>query len=198
MNARFAPAVEDDVVRRLISVGDLRRMTDAGIIEDDENVELIDGELFVMAAKGIAHELMKSALIRHFVTASSEDIFVGVEASLRLGTHVLVEPDILVCRRPDVVAAAEGYIGVPGREILLVVEVADTTLRKDRGRKAAIYARYAVPDYWIIDTNARVVWRHLDPSAGGYGSIQRTREDVELRPIAPEIAHAALRLVDLP
>lgn len=137
MNAHAAYRV-DDAPRRLLSVADLGRMIEAGIISDDENVELIDGELIVMAAKKFAHEFIKSSLVRRFIECSTKEIFVGIEASLRLDTHTLVEPDILVCRRDRLVTSPEGYIGLPARDILLLVDVADSTLRKDRTIKARL------------------------------------------------------------
>ena len=193
MNAQLAHTI-DDAPRRLLSVDDLRRMIEAGIIDDEENVELIDGELITMAAKGFAHERIKGGLVRIVNRFSSDDIFVGIEASLRLDTHVLVEPDILVCRQRDLVPAPEGYIGVPAADILLLVEVADTTLRKDRGRKAKLYARYAVPEYWIVDTNTRVIWRHRAPDLTGYTSIDKFGAGEVLTPEAFELAEVVVDL----
>lgn len=131
MNAHAAYRA-GDAPRRLLSVADLSRMIEAGIIGDDENVELIDGELVVVAAKTFAPEFVKSSLVRRVIECSTKDVFVGIEASLRLDTHTLVEPDILICRRDRLVTSPEGYIGLPARDILLLVEVADSTLRKDR------------------------------------------------------------------
>ncbi|NNM74909.1 Uma2 family endonuclease [Enterovirga aerilata] len=187
----------DDAPRRLLSVADLDRMIQAGIISDDENVELIDGELIVMAAKKFSHEFVKSALVRLFNRAGSDDIFVGIEASLRLGTHNLVEPDILVCRRDRIVISPEGYIAVPPRDILLLVEVADSTLRKDRNLKARLYARHSVPDYWIVDTNARRIWRHRAPEAGRYGQVEKIEAGEAITPDSGDLAGISVRLADL-
>lgn len=195
MNAH-AGHLADDAPRRLLSVQDFSRMIDAGIIGDDENVELIDGELIQTAAKKFAHECLKAYLVRLFVLASSEDVFVGIEASLRLDTHTLVEPDILITRHSDTVPAPEGYIGVPASQILLLVEVADSTLRKDRGRKAKLYARHGVPEYWIVDTNRRVIWRHREPRGEGYGLVEKIAETDTLTPVAAELARAMVRLAD--
>ena len=196
MNVHVARTA-DAPVRRKLSVDDLRRMIEAGIIENEERVELFDGELFEMNAKGFAHELIKGGMIRLLVQRSSDAVFVGVEPSLRLDTHVLLEPDILVCRRPDVVPSPEGYIGVPGPSVLLVVEVSDSTLRKDRGPKAKLYARYGVPEYWIVDVKARAVLRHLEPAPAGYGSVGKVAGDDELVPASRDLAEVRIRLVDL-
>lgn len=195
MNAH-APHTVDDAPRRLLSVMDLSRMIDAGIIGDDENVELIEGELIRMAAKKFAHEFIKSRLMRRFVETSSADVFVGIEASLRLDTHTLVEPDILITRQAETAPGPEGYIALPGPRILLLVEVADSTLRKDRGRKARLYARHQVPEYWIVDTNRRLIWRHREPSSEGYGSIEKIVEADSVTPAAAELAQAVVRLAE--
>ena len=195
MSAQLAPE-SIDAPRRLISVADLDRMVEAGIIDEDENLELIDGELIVMAAKMFAHEFIKSSLVRLFNRAASDGIFVGIEASLRLDTHTLVEPDILVCRHDRIVLSPERYIATPTADISLLVEVADTTLRKDRILKARVYARYGVPDYWIVDTNARVIWCHRGPRDGVYGSVTRIGAEESLAPLSPDLPGISVRLAD--
>lgn len=195
MNAH-AGHLADDAPRRLLSVQDFSRMIEAGIIGDDENVELIDGELIQMAAKKFAHEYLKSCMVRHFNRACTEDVFVGIEVSLRLDTHTLVEPDILITRQAETVPGPEGYIGLPGPRILLLVEVADSTLRKDRGRKARLYGRYQIPEYWIVDTNRRLIWRHREPGSAGYGVIEKIVQTESVVPAAAELAQVAVRLAD--
>lgn len=178
MSAQLSPDAPD-VVRRPLSVLDLSRMIDAGIIDEDEKIELLEGELIQVASKKYAHEVVKSALIDLF-SARPKDVFMGVEASLRLTPDTLVEPDFLLCRRTDVLRSPEGFIGLAGRDLLLLIEVSDTTLRKDRGRKAAIYARNGVPEYWIVDTNDRVLWRHRDPEGGAYRRVDKARRGQEI------------------
>lgn len=195
MSAEWARDITD-VVRRPLSVADLSRMIDAGIVGEDEKVELLEGELIEVASKKYAHEVVKGALVDMF-SVRSEDVFLGVEASLRLSPDTLVEPDLLLCRRSHVLRSPEGFIGLDGRDLLLLIEVSDTTLRKDRGRKAAIYASYGVPEYWIVDTNDRVLWRHLNPVDRSYKTVDPLRPGDEVRPVAPELAGIVVRMEDL-
>ncbi|MFL4967146.1 MAG: Uma2 family endonuclease, partial [Xanthobacteraceae bacterium] len=74
-------------------------MIDAGVIREDERFELIEGEIVMMAAKSIAHERIKSALIAAFVKAVPDRLFVGVESTLQLAENILVEPDIAILSR---------------------------------------------------------------------------------------------------
>lgn len=195
MNAHTAIRV-DAAPRRLLSVADLSRMVETGIIAENEHVELIDGELFTMNAKKFAHEFIKSSLVRLFIRSSTDDIFVGIEASLRLDTHTLVEPDILVCRKDKLTASPEGYIGVPAKDVLLLVEIADSTLRKDRTVKARLYARHEVPEYWIVDTRRRLIWRHLDPRGSTYAATDKIARDETVSPAAPDLGGLPVRLAE--
>jgi Uma2 family endonuclease len=95
------------------------------------------------------------------------------------------------------VISPEGYIAVPPHHILLLVEVADSTLSKDRNLKAKLYARHAVPDYWIVDTNARRIWRHRSPEAGRYGLVGTSEAEEALTPAAADLAGISVRLADL-
>src|SRR6202163_196110 len=82
--------------RRAFTVADIARMIEAGIIGEDEKFELIEGEIVMMAAKGIAHERIKSALVIAVVRALPDHLTVGVEVTLRLTDTVMLEPDIAV------------------------------------------------------------------------------------------------------
>src|ERR1700738_3509683 len=82
--------------RRAFPVEDGGRMIDAGVLGEDEKFELIEGEIVMMASKGIAHELIKSALNIAVVRALPDHLTVGVEATLRLTDTVMLEPDIAV------------------------------------------------------------------------------------------------------
>jgi Uma2 family endonuclease len=82
--------------RRAFTFEDIRRMIEAGVISEDEKFELIEGEIVMMAAKGIMHERMKSALNIAVVRALPDHLTLGVEITLRLTDTVMLEPDIAV------------------------------------------------------------------------------------------------------
>lgn len=150
----------DHPLPRRFTAGDLRLMLAAGILREDERVELLDGARVEMAAKGFAHDVVKNAPVRRLVPALPDPIHLGVESTLQLGPGLLLEPDLLLAPVSARHASAEGFCTIPGPEILLVVEVAVSSLGDDRGRKAALYARHRVREYWVIDAQERGAWMH--------------------------------------
>ncbi|OAS15820.1 Uma2 family endonuclease [Methylobacterium platani] len=71
-------------------------MPAAGILRDDERVELLDGELVEMAAKGFAHDVVKNAVMRRLARSVPETVYLGIESTLQLGPRLLLEPDLLL------------------------------------------------------------------------------------------------------
>lgn len=187
----------DGAPRRAFSADDLRRMVETGILAPDERVELIEGELVVMNAQGFAHERLKMALGKRLIRVAPEWLFVGIEVSVQLSTRSIVQPDLVVGPDSAVARTAEGFLTIPAAELLLVVEVSVSTLSFDRGRKAALYAREGIPEYWVIDAKKSRAWVHRDPSPEGYRSVVPVTVDAELRPAAPDLASFAIRLADL-
>ena len=111
----------DDHPRRTFSAGDVRRMVEAGIVGEDERIELIEGDLIMMAAKGLAHEIIKSALVKALNRAASDDLVVGVEMTIELAANVLVEPDIAVFKTFGFEAIG-GRVCSSGRPLLAAVD----------------------------------------------------------------------------
>src|SRR5947207_3188856 len=94
MNIALTNPVEDLPARRLFTADDISRMMEAGVIGEDERIELIEGEIVVMAAKHIGHERVKNWLNMAFVRAVPNGLFVSIEGTLQLAPNILVEPDI--------------------------------------------------------------------------------------------------------
>jgi Uma2 family endonuclease len=159
--------------RRSFTVAEILRMQDAGIISEDENFELIEGEIVPMQAKTHVHELIKSALTMAAVRALPENLWLGVESTMYLSPNTFVEPDLVVYARG--IKLEE----VKGRDILLAVEVALTSLAYDRGLKARLYARHGVRELWVVDAARRATFVHQGPEGQGWRSI------VELGPDEP-------------
>ena len=116
--------------RRRWSVSDIERMQDAGIIDRHERLELIGGEIVPMAPKGIPHETLKKELNRFWTKALSPEIDLVTETTLRIGEHDFLEPDFIFWQRSIPLK------DVRAEHILLLVEVADSSLSYDLGRKA--------------------------------------------------------------
>lgn len=161
--------------RRAFTVDDISRMIEAGVIHEDENFELVEGEIVMMASKGIAHERIKSALIMAIVPALAGDLTIGVEATLRLTDTTMLEPDLAVFPKTLFQKSASGFAQLDPGEALLVVEVAASSLAYDKGLKARLYACHGVKEFWVIDATERTTWVHTGPSGDGWSLIIERR-----------------------
>jgi Uma2 family endonuclease len=170
MNVAVTTAAEG-FPRRAFTVEDISRMIEAGIIREDEKFELIEGEIVMMAAKGVAHERIKSALIIAVVRTLPDYLTVGVEATLRLTNTIMLEPDIAVFPKDLFKKSVTGFAQLDPGEAHLVIEVAASSLAYDKGLKARLYARHRVREFWVVDANERITWVHTGPSGEEWSSI---------------------------
>jgi Uma2 family endonuclease len=170
MNVAVTTAAEG-FPRRAFTVEDISRMIAAGVIRENEKFELIEGEIVMMAAKGLAHERIKSALTVAVVRALPDDLTVGVEATLRLTDTVMLEPDIAVFPKELFRKSSAGFAQLDPGEAYLVIEIAASSLAYDKGLKARLYARHRVKEFWVVDANERTTFVHTGPSGDGWSSI---------------------------
>lgn len=182
--ARITRAAEG-LPRRRFTVAEVEAMVAAGVMEEDERVELIGGELVPMSPKGNHHEAVKIALLRRWYRAAPDDVNLAPETTFRLSEDTYLEPDVVIYRR------ATGLKGLTGPNVLLVVEIADSSLRYDMGRKAALYAAFGVRELWVLDAVKLTARVFRDPVADGY---RDTRDFAASDPLAPAFAPAAFRL----
>ena len=151
--------------RRSFTVAEILRMQDAGILSDDENFELIEGEIVPMQAKTHVHELIKSALTLGIARALPDNLWLGVETTIYLSPNTFVEPDLVVYPRGLKLET------VKGGDILRAIEVALTSLAYDRGLKAQLYARYGVNELWVVDAARRTTFVHRGPDGDRWRSL---------------------------
>jgi Uma2 family endonuclease len=170
MNVAVTNAAEG-LPRRAFSVDDIHRMLEAGILTEDDRVELIEGDLVVMAAKHAPHEYIKHALNMAFARAVPDDVFVAIESTLQLARDILVEPDITLISRSVYKGVGKAFAEPAPQDVRLLVEVAASSLIYDRQVKARLYARFGIREFWVIDANERVTWVHTGPSGEGWSSI---------------------------
>lgn len=188
MNARTTVST-DGQIRRAFTVTEVERMVEAGIIEPDERLEIVAGEILPMSPKGNRHEVLKQHLTLHFARRLPDACTFIQEGGWRLGELLYLEPDYLFFRADRPLAS------VKGPDALLVVEVADSSLGWDLGRKPALYGGEGVPEYWVVDAATRETHVHLQPGAGGYGSIRAYPPTIELAPqLVPGLV---VRMADL-
>ena len=157
-------------------------MAEIGLIGDDERIELLGGEIVPMSPKGIRHELLKAALLRRWYQSAPETLRIIPETTFRLGGDTFLEPDILVSPK------AAPLSGLTADRTLLAVEIADSSLGYDLGTKAAIYARFGLPELWVIDAVRLVTHVHTRPGEMGYRKVTAMPAGAQLAPTAaPEL-----------
>jgi Uma2 family endonuclease len=185
MNVAWTRAAEG-LPRRAFTAHDVRRMIEAGIIAEDERIELVEGELVVLAAKGYAHELVRLALTERLSDARPEGIRVAAEPTLQFADNSILEPDIAVFPRAAFKQSDSRFVRIDGGELLLVVEIGVSSFREHKRRKAPLYGRHGVRELWVVDANERIAWVHTGPTADGWSSIVEVGpQDVLSTPAMP-------------
>ena len=180
----------DGLPRKAFTVDEVFRFVELGLIEEGERLELLGGDLVPMSPKNIQHEQIKARLNIYLARRSDDDRFeFAPETTFRLSEDTFVEPDF-VLYPPD-----PGLAGLTPETALLAIEVSDTSLAYDRGRKAAIYAAHGVRELWVIDVVSLVLIVHREPSPTGYRDIRE--HDALATVSAAAIPDLTLRLEDI-
>ena len=158
-------------------------MVEAGILHEDDRVELIEGEIVEMAAIGTRHFSCVNGLNRLLVRGVGDEAIVSVQNPVRLDEHNEPQPDLAVLRVRDY----RESLPTP-EDVLLLMEVSDTTLRYDREVKLPLYARAGIREVWILDLPGKVIERHTGPSGSSYRNTERVRSGQALAPLTlPEL-----------
>jgi Uma2 family endonuclease len=167
------------VARRPITVTEYHRMGEVGILGERDRVELIEGELVAMSPIGRYHPGTVNQLNHALVHAVGERAIVSVQGPVRLDDLSEPEPDFALLRpRADFYRDAHAQPA----DVLLLIEVADTSLNYDRAVKRALYTRHAIPEFWLVDLTAGEVEVCRKPNADGYAAIERVGRYGELEP----------------
>lgn len=165
---------------RPFTVDEYYRMAEVGILSRDERVELVDGRIVAMNPIGSPHAWCVSRLNRIFTRR--DDVLVNVQNPIRLDDRSEPEPDLAVLR----VESSQDRHPRP-EDVLLVVEVADTSLAYDRQTKAPLYARHGIPELWVVDLGGERVEVHREPSPDGYRLVRVFGRGQQLAPVfAPD------------
>jgi len=175
---------------RLITVQEYHRMAEAGILDADERVELIDGYILKMAAKGTAHSSATTRTARLMEQLLAGQVWIRVQEPIRLNNYSEPEPDIAVVQS-DPLDYADHHPTVS--EVYLVIEVSDSTFQKDCGLKAKAYARSHILDCWVLDVTERKLHVFRSPSQDGYESETVLLEDAVISPLQFPDAIAIVR-----
>jgi len=157
-------------VRHLFTVEEYERMGEAGLFDDGPCVELVGGEIVEMSPIGRRHAACVNRLTALLTGALGNRFVVAVQNPMWLDDISEPQPDLVVLQpRPDFYAAFHPR----PEDTLLVIEVAETSLRWDRGIKRTRYAAAAVAEVWIVDLGAGMVEVATEPGPSGYAQVRR-------------------------
>jgi Uma2 family endonuclease len=155
--------------KRLFNVDEYHQMISAGILKEDDRVELIDGEIISMPPIGPWHASEADRLTANFYFKFGSNIIVRVQSPVQLNDFTEPQPDIAILKpNPDF------YVkGHPKSEdILLLIEIADTTIDYDRNKKIPNYAKSNIIETWLIDKEKNRIEAHREPNNGIYQQIR--------------------------
>jgi Uma2 family endonuclease len=186
--------MEDWPRRHRITVHEYYRMAEIGLLAPDARVELIEGEIIDMAPIGTEHSSVVDRLTYLLVRAVSDRAIVRIQNPSRLSQITEPEPDVAVlAQRDDFYRHAHPN----GGEVLLLIEVSESSLRYDRDVKVPLYARYGVAEVWIVDLQHRCVLTYSSPADGQY-RVRGTLANLEAARLAalPGIALDLSKLFD--
>lgn len=168
-----------EVTVRRFDVEAYHRMGEAGIFTGEDRVELVDGRIVEMSPIGAAHANCIVWITRHLVNHFGSDAAVHVQNPLRVSQHDEVQPDLVVAR-----SGLPRQQMLSPRDVILVIEVSDTTLRYDRNVKLPLYARAGIGEFWIVDLQGMAIERHSEPAEGGYQVSLRVERGREIESLA--------------
>jgi Uma2 family endonuclease len=154
--------------RKQFTVEDYARMRETGILTEDDRVELLDGEIYLMSPIGPVHVALVNKLNRILGQQIGEQGIISIQNPIRLSALGEPQPDIaILAPRDDFYTSA---LPTPD-DVLLVIEVADTTLMYDREQKLPRYAQAHISEVWIIDTSAQIIEQYTHPIQGLYTNL---------------------------
>ena len=165
------------------TVDEYHRIAESGVFGEDDRVELIEGEIIRMSPIGSRHVSRVTEATWLLGRRLGDDVRVSVQSPIRLNEYGEPQPDLAV------ISARNYNDQLPGPEdVLLVIEVADTSVAYDRGVKFPLYARAGIPEVWIVDLVGEVIERYSGASEDGYRRVEQARRGEKIESEAlPEL-----------
>jgi Uma2 family endonuclease len=177
------------IERRRFTVEEYHRMLQAGILREDDRVELVGGEIVEMSPIGSRHAACVRRLVRMLERQVGEEAIVDSQNPIRIDPDGEPQPDVTVLR-----PRADFYSGSHPTpvDVLLLVEVAETSASYDRQVKLPTYAAAGVAEAWLVDLTTESIERHTSPGEHGYGEVARAgRRKTLASTVLPAVALAA-------
>ena len=177
--------VANGVKPRLITVSEYDRMIEAGIYTENDRIELLNGEIVEIMPKGPKHTSANSKIVRFFIRLFNEEVIVRSQDPIRLDDFSEPEPDVVLANW-DAKEYSENH--PTPNDILLVMEISDTTLGYDRDSKAIAYSRSGIQQYLLLNLKNETLEDYREPNADGYGAKRTYRSGDVFNLVAfPEI-----------
>jgi Uma2 family endonuclease len=170
-------AVQVERSRRLFTADEFERMAEAGVFREDERLELIHGEIVEMSPIGPGHGACIACLNKRFVLGVGDRAVVWIQSSARVAIDSVPQPDLALLRPRSYRKA-----NPTPTDVLLLVEVAESSLRYDRGRKLRLYANAGIPEYWVASVADEWLEVYHSPAGNGYRESRRFRRDEAIAP----------------
>ncbi|MDQ6602570.1 MAG: Uma2 family endonuclease [Chloroflexota bacterium] len=167
-----------EATRRRFTIAEYQRMAEIGILTENERVELLAGEILYMSPIGARHVACMIALDELLHNTVGRDTAISAQNPIQMDDATMPQPDLTVLRRRSYATSLPTVA-----DILLVIEVSDSTLAHDRGTKLPLYAAAGIAEAWIIDLAAETVERHTDPRGGSYRLVASARPGESLASI---------------
>ena len=180
------------IPRRLLTLDEYHTIGTAGVLKEDDRIELIEGEMIEMAPIGSRHLAKVNRLARLLSQCIGDQAIVSVQNPIALPPHNEPQPDLALLK-----PRADDYEGkLPSAEdILLVIEVADTTLAYDRDAKMPIYARHDIVETWLVDIQGQTVSIYQEPGKNGYRRLLTPTRNESITPT--QLPNVVIQLVDI-
>jgi len=159
-----------EAIRRRFTIAEYQRMGEVGILGEEERVELLAGEILQMSPIGVRHARCVNRLTVIFSRHIKRGMLPNVQNPIYLPGESALQPDLAIVRDRD-----PGDLWPTLADIVLVIEVSDSTLAYDRKTKLPIYAAAGIAEAWIVDLAAEMVERHTDPRDGTYRLVASAR-----------------------
>lgn len=173
------PRLASRFIRGPFTIADYYRMAETGLLDSEARVELLDGLIVAKSVIGPRHAGIVLRLTRLFSAALGGRAAVNVQNPAVLDEYSEPEPDVTVLKPRD-----DDYTTSKPRpsDVLLLIEVADTSLDKDREIKLPLYARSRIAEVWIVDLQSDVIEVYREPGEGGYAQMRRSGAGDSLTP----------------
>jgi Uma2 family endonuclease len=175
------PKISTSFPVRMLTVTEYHLMGELGILKPDEKVELIEGQIInKMAPQGSYHSAAITRSNRLFGNSLGNNVLIRLQLPVVLNNFSEPEPDIAVVK-------ADPYdyndAHPTAKDVYLIIEIADSTLRTDTEIKRKLYAQSGIKDYWVLDVNNRQLYVYRDPNQEDYETVIVLSDDIEITPL---------------